>query len=488
MLITSSYIYVPDAGFAGTDYFSYVANDGAADSNTATVTIHVTNTAPTASNEFYQVDQDDTLSVAAVNGVLANAYDADGDTLAANIVSYPTHGYFILSSDGSFTYSPDPEFEGTDRFSYYANDGVSDSALATVRINVTNLTPGPGGPTVLTPDAVRQNQEQVNGPFYSVALASGELTAAHSLPAYNGRETLQLVYDSESVAPNPVFLVRYTLSDISVPDSVGATLTLNGVTGDEVFFDTTALSTEDTVQIALQADGTGLPTGRYAYQVDVTAYFSTPTTDSYLGYIDIINNADSPFGAGWSLQGLDRLWPVSGGAILEMAGGVSMWFADGETTGTFVSPASDFSTLTENIDGSFTRVAADGMTTQFASSGLQTAIVDRNGNTTTFTYDSGKLTTITDPFESEFTFDYDGDQVVQITDPAGRSTALGYDGSLLVTITDPDPDGEGSLSSPMISLAYDLAGKLTDWTDPNSNTTTFSYNIAGRVETITRPR
>jgi YD repeat-containing protein len=371
--------------------------------------------------------------------------------------------------------------------------GVSlgDASVVTITLQDNDAPPetsGPTGPAVLSPDAVTRDQEQVNGAFYSIALASGALTATHSLPAYNGHESLGLVYNSAIAAPNPIFLVRHTLSDTAVPDTVGAILTLDGVAGTEVYYDTSSLATEDTVQIALQGDAAGLATGRYAYQIDVTEYFASPITTTYNGYVDIINNANSPFGAGWSVQGMERLWLVSGGTILELADGVSLWFADGETIGTYVSPAGDFSTLTENTDGTFTRVAKDGTATQFDSAGRQTAIVDLNGNETTYEYDTaGKLVSITDPFGSATTLTYDGDLVEQITDPAGRSMGLGYENGVLVSITDPDPDGAGSLSAPVIALGYDTAGKLADWTDPNANTTTFSFNFAGSVTTVTRP-
>ena len=243
----------------------------------------------------------------------------------------------------------------------------------------------------------------------------------------------------------------------------------------------------DTIQMALQADATGLPTGRYPYEIDVTQNLGTPVVTSYTGFIDVINNSAGPFGAGWSIAGLARLWPLSGGAILEQAGGTSLWFAAGSTAGTFTTPAGDFSTLVQNTDGSFTRTLHDGTRIDFDSAGRQTTIAERNGNTTTYAYSTdGALLSITDPFGSATTFAYTGGKVDEITDPAGRTTSLAYDGGLLAGITDPDPDGAGPLAAPVISLAYDTAGHLTDWTDPLAHTTTFLYNFAGRVSTVLR--
>src|SRR5207249_9796665 len=79
--------------------------------------------------------EDTTLTVAAP-GVLANDGDVDGDPLTAILISGPTHGTLTSNSDGSFSYSPAANFNGTDSFTYKANDGTADSGVATVTITV----------------------------------------------------------------------------------------------------------------------------------------------------------------------------------------------------------------------------------------------------------------------------------------------------------------------------------------------------------------
>ena len=70
----------PTAGYTGPDSFTYQANDGTANSNTATVslTVTATNTAPVATNDSYSTTLNTTLTVAAP-GALANDTDADGN-------------------------------------------------------------------------------------------------------------------------------------------------------------------------------------------------------------------------------------------------------------------------------------------------------------------------------------------------------------------------------------------------------------------------
>lgn len=134
-----SFSYTPDAGFSGTDSFTYTAGDGTATSDPATVTITVTETneAPVAVNDAYTVSSGVPLVVDAAAGVLDNDTDADGDTLTAQVVTGPDNGTLTLNANGSFTYTPDAGFAGTDSFTYLANDGLLNSQPATVTVTVT---------------------------------------------------------------------------------------------------------------------------------------------------------------------------------------------------------------------------------------------------------------------------------------------------------------------------------------------------------------
>ena len=93
------------------------------------------NTPPVANDDAYTVTQDTPLAVPAP-GVLANDSDADGDALTASLVTGPSNGGLILNPDGSFDYTPNAGFFGTDSFTYVANDAQADSNVATVTITV----------------------------------------------------------------------------------------------------------------------------------------------------------------------------------------------------------------------------------------------------------------------------------------------------------------------------------------------------------------
>jgi len=128
-----SFDYTPNSGFVGIDSFTYRANDGVEDSNIATVTIDVQNDTPLAEDDWYYTEKDMTLDEPAP-GVLAN--DGDLDPLNAVLVGGAGSGTVVLNSDGSFNYTPNPGFVGTDSFTYLANDGIENSNIATVTIEV----------------------------------------------------------------------------------------------------------------------------------------------------------------------------------------------------------------------------------------------------------------------------------------------------------------------------------------------------------------
>ncbi len=89
-----------------------------------------------AVNDAYSTPYASPLSVPAP-GVLANDDDTqDNDPLNASLVKDPAHGDVTLNPNGSFTYTPESSFSGTDTFTYFFDDGMNVSAPATVSITV----------------------------------------------------------------------------------------------------------------------------------------------------------------------------------------------------------------------------------------------------------------------------------------------------------------------------------------------------------------
>ena len=100
------------------------------------------NAVPVAADDSYATAEDAALTIAAP-GVLANDTDADGDPLAATMLSGPAHGALTLNLDGSFTYTPDANYSGADSFTYGVDDGHGGKDTATVNLTVTAVADAP---------------------------------------------------------------------------------------------------------------------------------------------------------------------------------------------------------------------------------------------------------------------------------------------------------------------------------------------------------
>jgi len=134
--VTGAFNYKPNPNYAGADSFTFIANDGLADSNIATVNITVNpiNDAPAADPASFNIAPGATL-----NKTLT-ASDPDADPLTFIQVTAPASGTLTLNAaNGSFSYSNTAQ--GTFSFTYKANDGILDSNIATVTLTVGNTPP-----------------------------------------------------------------------------------------------------------------------------------------------------------------------------------------------------------------------------------------------------------------------------------------------------------------------------------------------------------
>ena len=155
-----SFIYTPQAGYVGLDSFTYTVQFGATVS-AATATIYVQNTGPLAFDDTFYGSFSEGFSQYVADtesftgSVLANDFDLED---AVSVVSYsqPQYGTVTVTPDGRFTYTPGPNFAGTDFFFYTISDGM---AMATARVQ---FQPLPAGVAPLGENAlVRASQPQI---------------------------------------------------------------------------------------------------------------------------------------------------------------------------------------------------------------------------------------------------------------------------------------------------------------------------------------
>ena len=193
------------------------------------------NQPPVAVGDAYGIDEDSVLVVPAP-GVLANDTDADGDALAAVLVGGPSHGVLALGADGSFTYTPNPNFNGADSFTYRASDGAAGSNVVTVSIAVA---PVNDAPTVAVPVADLSVSEDAPD---SVLDLSG--TFADVDVATNGDGLTLSVVGNSNPALVTTALVGTTLSLDYQPNQHGsATITVRATDSSGAFVEDTFVVT-----------------------------------------------------------------------------------------------------------------------------------------------------------------------------------------------------------------------------------------------------
>ena len=155
-----SFTYEHDGSNTTNDSFSYRVSDkrGNDEEVTVTLNISVSNDPPVANDDVYAVTENTTKNVPAEEGVLKNDSDDEGDELIAELKTNVTSGTLNLRENGSFIYTPDTNFDGTDKFTYIVKAGNQESAPATVTITVSDSNDTPvasdGTATVLEDGSV----------------------------------------------------------------------------------------------------------------------------------------------------------------------------------------------------------------------------------------------------------------------------------------------------------------------------------------------
>lgn len=126
---------------------TFLAFADADNNNEAIVNFTMTPLAtPVAVAESFSVLEDNTLSA---GGLLDNDTDRNNDPLTAFVLDNPAHGTVTLNQNGTFTYQPNANFNGTDSFTYRAFDGLQFSDPVAVTISVTSVNDAPAGTDAL---------------------------------------------------------------------------------------------------------------------------------------------------------------------------------------------------------------------------------------------------------------------------------------------------------------------------------------------------
>jgi large repetitive protein len=203
--------YTPKANFFGVDTITYTISDGKGGSSTATVTVTVAsvNDVPVAANDTATTPEDAAVTIP----VLANDTDADGDPLVVTAASAP-NGTVVINPDGTVTYKPNANFNGTDTITYTISDGKGGTSTATVTVTVTPV----NDPPVAVNDVAATNEDTplVISPLANDSDLDGNPLTITAANASNGTVVIN-ANGTITYTPNANFngtdVITYTISD-----------------------------------------------------------------------------------------------------------------------------------------------------------------------------------------------------------------------------------------------------------------------------------
>jgi len=221
-----SFVYTPNANYNGSDSFVYELDDGSGNTSRATVTITVNPVpdVPTVSADSYSVNEDNTLNVAAP-GILSN--DTSVDPISVLDYTQTTNGTLVVNADGSFDYTPDPNFNGTDTFTYLAAEAGDGTT------NYWNLD-GTATDSVGTADGTITGTTTVAGE-YGDALSFNEVSDYIDMGdvTYNNDFTISFKFKLDDNSGS-AYQYLYSHGDVSTPNSITIYTTESGVGGSVV--------------------------------------------------------------------------------------------------------------------------------------------------------------------------------------------------------------------------------------------------------------
>ncbi|ARP00586.1 Polymer-forming cytoskeletal [Vibrio alginolyticus] len=222
-----TYSFAPNENFNGEVNFTFDVSDGT-DTVTANIDVTVTpeNDPPVAGSTSYTVHEDNSITISD-DQLLANSSDVEGD-VAVDSVSYSgTDGVFQDNGDGTYTFSPNENFNGEVSLDVVVvdEDGATDSTTAGITVLEVNDPPIAGATSysvnedeviTISSEQLLANASDVEG---EVAIDSVSYSGSDGIFTDNGDGTF-------SFAPNENFNGDVSL-DVVVTDEDGATIATN---------------------------------------------------------------------------------------------------------------------------------------------------------------------------------------------------------------------------------------------------------------------
>ncbi len=190
-----------------------------------------------------------------------------------------------------------------------------------------------------------------------------------------------------------------------------------------------------------------------------------PGIDFSLASNSLAAASDGAVGHGWSTSfGMSLGSGPSGSKVVSQESGATVAFSSSDGGATW-SPAARFNaTLVKNSDGSWTFTRANREIFTFGSTGRLTSVADRNGYSTSLTYDSDGLSSV--------------------ADTAGHQVDVDWAAGRISTVT----DISDAANPRTVGFGYDAAGDLTSYTDIGGGVWSLGYDSSHRLVSVRSPR
>lgn len=252
-----TFTYTPDADFNGTDSFDYEVTDEWGETATATIEVNVdaVNDAPVAAAAAASLNED-----ASINGSVS-ATDVDNDagdlTFSVQAAGQPANGAVTMNPDGTYTYTPNADFFGTDSFTYTVTDPAGASSTATVTLTVAAVDDAPVAAddsravnegSFILDGQVSADDVDNNNAAITYALTGAEPAGLTLFP--DGSYTFDAndaAYDSLDAGDIQIVTATYEATSNGMTDTGTITITVTGTNDAPVATNATASTVEDTV-------------------------------------------------------------------------------------------------------------------------------------------------------------------------------------------------------------------------------------------------
>ncbi len=174
------FTFTPELNNFGIVTFQVLANDGTEDSDLTLISLNISavNDVVEITDQSFQLNEDTSLSSQLVFA------DVDGPSATVLLVQDASSGQLLLETTGSFTYTPDSNFNGVDTFQVKVNDGIEDSVTVTITLTIDAIN---DTPTVAPLTVTTDEDTLVSGQLLGSDIEGQSITFAVSQQPANGQ-------------------------------------------------------------------------------------------------------------------------------------------------------------------------------------------------------------------------------------------------------------------------------------------------------------